>query len=95
MKIAVDNQVAFDTVRMLEHKGVQVVLRATDQPDEVWTAQAIELGATVLVSPDSDIRAIAHRTGRGFVRIKQGLKGVAAASYILEQLWALSAKRSA
>lgn len=85
--VAVDNQVPFSAIRMIEACGFHVVVRAVDHPDEEWFAKAVELGATVFVSPDHDIQQLCRQHGRTWVRLKQGLKGIEVAHYVTKKLY--------
>lgn len=54
MKIAVDNQISQATVYQLGQK-YEVVLSAGNMSDEEWIEKALDLGATVFISPDLDV----------------------------------------
>ena len=60
-KIAVDNQISKAIVKNLIKKGYDIVLRAEDEPDVVWLQNALDLGASHVVSPDLDIPNLLDR----------------------------------
>jgi hypothetical protein len=55
MKIAVDNQIGKIIVDILKQRKFDIVFRAQDEADHEWIEKALDLGATVFVSPDFDI----------------------------------------
>lgn len=84
MYIAVDNQVSDSAIDFLEEKGMKIVLRARHEPDNMWFMDALDLGAEVFVSPDWDISFLCNAHNVKFIKLKQGLRGLAIGRFILE-----------
>lgn len=88
IKIAVDNQVSFRTIDEL-NVDFDVVFNATDEPDDQWIEQALDLGAQVFVSPDLDIPNYLADNGYDWVSwidLPQNLNGVQGRKHQLKHI---------
>lgn len=95
MRIACDNQVGYQSLALLARHGVLIVYRAHNERDVEWFEAALDAGAEVFVSPDSDIDALCNQHNKRFIRLKQGLKGTEVALFILKKLERLRQKAAA
>jgi hypothetical protein len=93
MLIAVDNQIPYAAVQMIEARGFHVVVRAKDQADKVWFEKGVELGAEVFVSPDRDIFHLCCKHGKKWLKLKQGLRGIEVAHFVTKRLYEIKAER--
>jgi hypothetical protein len=89
IKIACDNQISKRTVDKLEIR-FEVVLRADNEPDELWIEKAIDLGANVFISPDIDVPLILDKNypdlDYHWIDVKQGLASKDQYAYLLSKI---------
>lgn len=87
MKIAVDNQIARSTVRLLKSK-YDVVIEAGDMQDEEWVDIGLSRGATIFISPDLDIPNYLDRVNSdaAWIDVPQNLRERNQFDYLIKQL---------
>jgi hypothetical protein len=86
MRVAFDCQISRAAVEATEDAGFQVVYWAGSEHDELWVAEALDLGADVFMSPDYDIEILANRYDREFIRLPQGLGGRRLVDFVTRKL---------
>lgn len=96
IKIAVDNQISYQSIQSLNDRGFLVVQRAFDLPDEVWVIEALKKGAEFIVSPDLDVPNLLDRLNADavWIDLKQGLKNKAQSVHIENKIKAILKQRS-
>lgn len=88
MKIACDCQISKRTVELLKASKFDVVFRAHKEPDEVWIESALDLGATIFISPDLDIPLYLDKAEVEYkwIDVRQGLKSSKQFSFLVKRL---------
>lgn len=88
MKIACDCQISKRTVELLKANKFDVVFRAHREPDEVWIEAALDLGATVFISPDLDIPLYLDKSEIEYkwIDVKQGLRSSQQFNFLVKRL---------
>lgn len=88
MKIACDCQISKRTVELLKANNFDVVFRAHKEPDEVWIEAALDLGATVFISPDLDIPLYLDKVEVEYkwIDVRQGLRSGQQFSFLVKRL---------
>ena len=86
MRIAVDNQVGYDAIFYLESKGHEVVLKAGNEPDNIWFIDALDAGAELFISPDWDIAFLCNKHDVKFIQLCQNVRGEKIGKFVINKI---------
>ncbi len=95
MRVAVDVQIPDDAIKIFEKNGFTVVYKAHPcEQDADWFDVALDYGAEIFVSPDTDIQVMAGNAGYSYVALPSQLKAVKITDFVLKKLRAIDAIRN-
>lgn len=89
IKIAVDIQIGKIASDELERVGYTIVYKArASEPDIEWVHNAVNNGATILISPDLDIPDLLDKNNinAAWIGLPQGIGGLDQAEYIKQKI---------
>ena len=78
-------------------KALMSFFRAHEEPDEVWFNQALDLGATIFISPDIDISLMVDKMDSPLyklIEVPQRLSGIELMRFLRKRLKLLKKEQS-
>lgn len=86
IKIACDNHVGLNVIKVIQESGYEVVFRAWDESDWEWLNKAKSLGANLFISCDWDVEFFCNKNNFCCIRLPQGKGGKTQMEFILKAL---------